>query len=71
MHGPAICTGVVLALLSGLVAADNITANTPYLQTWWHDTGEINYQTVVQEGNVRQSHVYSASVKSTADSTGT
>lgn len=49
----------------------NITASDSTLQTWWHDSGEVNYQTPVQQENVRQSHLYSASVKSTADSSGT
>nr|AAC69692.1 dextranase isoform [Talaromyces minioluteus] len=30
--------------------------------TWWHDSGEINKQTPVQPGNVRQSHKYSVQV---------
>lgn len=53
------------------IAADNATADISSLQTWWHENGEINYETPVQEGNVRQSHVYSAWVKSTADSSAT
>ncbi|KAH8657655.1 glycoside hydrolase [Xylariales sp. PMI_506] len=53
------------------IAPDNTTAASDTLQTWWHDEGEINYQTVVEEGNVRQSHVYSIWAKSTSDSTET
>lgn len=30
--------------------------------TWWHDTGEINTETPVQPGNVRQSRKYSVQV---------
>ncbi|KAI1261668.1 dextranase precursor [Xylariaceae sp. FL1019] len=47
-----------------VIAPGNGTANTSSLTTWWHETGEINYETPVQNGNVRQSHVYSAWVKS-------
>lgn len=32
------------------------------LCTWWHDTGEINQNTPVQPGNVRQTHRYSVQV---------
>lgn len=32
------------------------------LCTWWHDNGEINQDTPVQPGNVRQSHRYSVQV---------
>ncbi|KAK9782890.1 hypothetical protein SCAR479_01233 [Seiridium cardinale] len=53
------------------VAPDNTTVATEYLQTWWHNTGEINYQTVVLEDNVRQSHLYSVWARSTSDSTNT
>lgn len=52
-------------------AAANTTAANANLHTWWHDNGEVNYQTPAQDGNVRQSHLYSASVKSTAESNGT
>ncbi|KAI3329789.1 glycoside hydrolase [Ustulina deusta] len=62
--------------LIGTVVADvtapgNETADIDSLKTWWHNTGETNYETPVQHGNVRQSHVYSAWVKSTADSSET
>jgi hypothetical protein len=70
--------GASAGLLAGLEAdllaaatAENTTALTDTLQTWWHDSGEINYETPVQDGNVRQSHLYSAWVKSSADSTDT
>lgn len=43
-------------------AASNVTAQLPTLNTWWHPTGEINTQTPVQNGNVRQSHLYSVQV---------
>lgn len=49
------------------VAAGGVTSSNEYLQTWWHDSGEVNYQTAVQDENVRQSHLYSAWVKSTSD----
>lgn len=65
----------VACLLTGTyadtIAADNATAALSNLQTWWHENGEINYETPVQESNVRQSHVYSAWVKSTADTSNT
>ncbi|KAI1875454.1 hypothetical protein JX265_004512 [Neoarthrinium moseri] len=54
-----------------IIARDNTTASTENLQTWWHSTGEINYQTPVGENNVRQSHVYSTWVKATGDPTNT
>lgn len=54
-----------------VVAAENTTANSDVLQTWWHDSGEINFHTAVQVGNVRQSHLYTARVKSTSDSSNT
>ena len=40
----------------------NSTANLTDLLTWWHDTGEINTQTPVLDGNVRQSHLYSVQI---------
>ncbi|KAI0183122.1 Isopullulanase complexed with Isopanose [Xylaria flabelliformis] len=61
-------TSIVVA---DVIAPGNQTANTGSLSTWWHNTGEINYQTPVQHGNVRQSHLYSAWVKSSADSSQT
>ncbi|KAJ4387298.1 hypothetical protein N0V93_007887 [Gnomoniopsis smithogilvyi] len=47
----------------------NTTASGTDLQTWWHDNGEINFDTPVQEGNVRQSHIYSTWVGSNVAST--
>ncbi|KAI1352047.1 dextranase precursor [Xylaria sp. FL0043] len=58
-------------VVADVTAPGNETANLDSLETWWHNTGEINYETPVQKGNVRQSHVYSAWVKSTADSSET
>lgn len=49
----------------------NTTATGPDLQTWWHANGEKNYDTVVQQGNVRQSHLYSSWVSSTSSSNAT
>ncbi|KAF1355286.1 glycoside hydrolase [Delphinella strobiligena] len=43
------------------------TVNNTVLQTWWHNTGEINTQTAVQPGNVRQSHLYSIQVTNADD----
>lgn len=44
-------------------ATTNATAQLPgVLSSWWHPTGEINTQTPVQNGNVRQSHLYSVQV---------
>ncbi|ORY65536.1 glycoside hydrolase [Pseudomassariella vexata] len=70
-----LCFAGLLSLV-GVAAVDNIatgntTADTTHLQTWWHDHGEINYKTPVSAENVRQSHLYSVWVKSTADSTNT
>ncbi|KAI1360506.1 dextranase [Xylaria arbuscula] len=55
------------AVIADVTAPGNETADIDSLTTWWHETGEINYETPVQHGNVRQSHVYSAWVKSTTD----
>ncbi|KAJ3560710.1 hypothetical protein NPX13_g9209 [Xylaria arbuscula] len=55
------------AVVADVTAPGNETADIDSLTTWWHETGEINYETPVQPGNVRQSHVYSAWVKSTTD----
>ena len=49
----------------------NNTANTAYLQTWMHSTGEVNYKSPVQPGNVRQSHLYSIQVASLGEGNGT
>ncbi|PNY28527.1 Dextranase [Tolypocladium capitatum] len=45
----------------------NHTADSAQLKTWWHGTGEINTKTPVQNGNVRQSHMYSIQVSSSSD----
>ncbi|KAI4142631.1 MAG: hypothetical protein LQ340_007278 [Diploschistes diacapsis] len=61
-------TFVLISFLLWLsVAATNTTINDTFLQTWWHNTGEINTQTPVQAGNVRQSHLYSVQVGSSAN----
>lgn len=54
---------------SNSIVSKNATVSDSRLQTWWHNNGEINYQSPVQEQNVRQSHVYSAWVKSDTAST--
>ena len=46
----------------------NNTAQLSNLNTWWHNTGEINTQTPVQNGNVRQSHMYNIKVATSDDS---
>jgi hypothetical protein len=43
-------------------SAENNTANSDALRTWWHPTGEINPTGRVQNENVRQSHIYSIQV---------
>ncbi|KAI0433187.1 hypothetical protein F5Y09DRAFT_299968 [Xylaria sp. FL1042] len=48
------------AVVADVTAPGNETASLDSLTTWWHNTGEINYETPVQNENVRQSHVYSA-----------
>jgi hypothetical protein len=55
--------------LLGISSAQNTTANLPNLSTWWQPTGEINTQTPVQDGNVRQSHLYSVQVALASAST--
>ncbi|KAL1846101.1 hypothetical protein Daus18300_014351 [Diaporthe australafricana] len=54
----------VTSVRSDVINSTNATTTDSILQTWWHNNGEVNYETPVQEGNVRQSHVYSASVGS-------
>ncbi|KAL1614908.1 hypothetical protein SLS54_009357 [Diplodia seriata] len=44
-------------------------ANLTNLQTWWHDTAEINTQTAVGDGNVRQSHLFNVQVAASSAST--
>lgn len=43
---------------SALTGTTNNTHCGADFCTWWHDSGEINTQTPVQPGNVRQSHKY-------------
>lgn len=47
--------------------ATNHTATTESLNTWWHETGEVNTRRPVADGNVRQSHKYSVQVASVAN----
>lgn len=54
----------VTSVRSDVINSTNATTTDSILQTWWHNNGEVNYETPVQEGNVRQSHIYSASVGS-------
>jgi hypothetical protein len=49
-------------LLSCAQASTNNTADLDDLTTWWHSTGEVNTESPVQDGNVRQSHLYSIQV---------
>lgn len=68
------CSANFLAFSIALAGSDpnvskNVTSSDSRLQTWWHNNGEINYQSPVQEQNVRQSHIYSAWVKSDMSST--
>ena len=42
----------------------NNTIYGNHLRTWWHPEGEMNSQTAVLPGNVRQSHMYSIQVSS-------
>ena len=51
-------------------SAANLTASTPSLLTWWHNSGEINTKTPVENGNVRQSHLFSVQVASAGTSGG-
>lgn len=47
----------------------NAAANLSDLYTWWQLTGEINTKTPVEDGNVRQSHLYSIQVVLASEST--
>lgn len=58
----------VACISSDPIVSNNVTASDSALRTWWHNNGEVNYQSPVQEQNVRQSHVYSAWVKSNTES---
>lgn len=68
------CSASLLAFSIAFVGSDsivsnNVTASDPGLLTWWHNNGEVNYQSPVQQQNVRQSHIYSAWVNSDISST--
>ena len=56
-----------LSLLSSTALAVNDTIDNGDVHTWWHESGEVNTQTPVQEGNVRQSHLYSVQVGTSQD----
>lgn len=58
-----------VVMVSSDPAVSNVTTSDSTLQTWWHDNGEINYETPVKENNVRQSHIYSAWAMSTTAAT--
>ena len=47
--------------------AVNCTADSSSLKTWWHASGEINTNTAVLPGNVRQSHAYTVQVSTVSD----
>lgn len=73
MRGSVFFAAIFLALAATSVSSDdsvskNVTTSDSTLQTWWHGNGEINYETAVEEQNVRQSHIYSAWVSSNAAS---
>ncbi|KAI9926528.1 hypothetical protein ASPWEDRAFT_45357 [Aspergillus wentii DTO 134E9] len=60
-------TAYLLALSAAFQAAQAVvTANNSQLLTWWHSTGEINTQSPVADGNVRQSGLYSVQVRNAA-----
>ncbi|KAM0815663.1 putative Isopullulanase [Seiridium cardinale] len=46
------------------------TTNSTQLVTWWHNTAEINTETPVKNGNVRQSGIYSVQVSIAGKGTG-
>ena len=64
---PSDVTTSSYATLATGSAAANLTSNSSSLLTWWHSTGEINTKTPVQNGNVRQSHLYMAQIASAAN----
>jgi hypothetical protein len=43
-------------------SVENRTITSDKLQTWWHPVGEINTETPVEPGNVRQSRLYDIQV---------
>jgi len=53
---------LILEFCMSIASAANATASLSTLKTWWHSTGEINTKTPVQNGNVRQSHLYSIQI---------
>lgn len=69
-----IALGAVILFSSPAFAAyirqtNNVTHCGSDFCTWWHGSGEINRDTPVQPGNVRQSHKYSVQVSSSGDNT--
>ena len=60
----SVCQGIVLP------RASNKTITNDKLQTWWHDSGEVNSKTPVLDGNVRQSHVYTVQVSTASENNG-
>lgn len=67
LNSPARAGFFICSILGHHVNAYNILNTTTTgtdLQTWWHDNGEINYDSVVEDENVRQSHIYSTWVSS-------
>ncbi|KPM43250.1 Dextranase [Neonectria ditissima] len=80
MHLAAFAKGLGLVLMTGTATvqahpaamfkrASNQTADLSELKTWWHNTGEINTKTPVQNANVRQSHMYSVQIATASDAT--
>ncbi|OJD31052.1 dextranase [Diplodia corticola] len=65
----ALAANILPGLAFVVRQAGNNTANSTSLQTWWHETGEINTQTAVQDGNVRQSHLFDVQVAASSAST--
>ncbi|OCF39723.1 hypothetical protein I317_06447 [Kwoniella heveanensis CBS 569] len=43
------------------------TSHSDKLQTWWHDEGEINSDSPIADGVVRQSHVYTLQISTSND----
>lgn len=54
----AVAFPLVSIVHADVTAPGNETADIASLTTLWHETDEINYETPVQGGNVRQSHLY-------------
>ncbi|KKY23190.1 putative isopullulanase precursor [Phaeomoniella chlamydospora] len=57
------------SIASASSVAVNGTVNNSQLHTWWHSTGEMNTNTSVQPGNVRQSSLYSVQVSTVSGAT--